>query len=90
MSELEKEIQKQREKIDARFGPGSFDKQMKRIKPHRCAKYLDDVVYGIQYKFDFTPIPVLFKCMMAEEGKEPPRKYPESVPYSRFDELKKD
>ncbi|KAI8901086.1 hypothetical protein BC833DRAFT_617971 [Globomyces pollinis-pini] len=77
-----------REKLDSLYGYGTFQKNMENIKPHRCARYMDDFFFGMSNHLDITPLGTWVKCTISSPGNEPPRKYPNSPHFYITDDLK--
>ncbi|KAL2919421.1 hypothetical protein HK105_201066 [Polyrhizophydium stewartii] len=71
-------IEQSRRRVDAMFGPGAYERGRARIKPHRCARHLDDVMHGINHLEFGKPVWAFLRCMASTPGSEPPRVYSDS------------
>ncbi|KAJ3221182.1 hypothetical protein HK099_003713 [Clydaea vesicula] len=72
----EHQINRQRQKVDEKFGPGAWRKVEDKIKPHRCNPHLQDFLISISYyPFNYAKFSayILFQCFRSEVGKEPKR-----------------
>ncbi|KAH6589409.1 hypothetical protein BASA50_010063 [Batrachochytrium salamandrivorans] len=87
--EFEKQriIAQRRLKMDMIAGEGAYDRLSAQVKPHRCARYLDDILSSFQ-KFEFLPAMGTFlACMTSNVGQEPPRLYTDSPMFNQISEL---
>ncbi|KAI8927619.1 hypothetical protein BC831DRAFT_451583 [Entophlyctis helioformis] len=77
-------IERRRRMTDAMYGPGAYDRAIAKVKPHRCARHLDDIFEGArQAQFDVSgPLGNFLRCLWSSPGNEPPRLYPDSVPFN--------
>jgi hypothetical protein len=71
--------------VDAKYGPGSYEKAIQRIKPSKCHRYLDDVLHGFKL-LDVKPVFAFFECVFSDTP--PERIYPESESFSNIDQFK--
>jgi hypothetical protein len=77
IQQLEEEIERKRSIVDSKYGAGAFDRGIAAVKPHRCAKHLDELFHGYS-KLEFVaPTVNLFKCFTASSAtQEVPLLYP--------------
>ncbi|KAI8585100.1 hypothetical protein BDZ88DRAFT_434123 [Geranomyces variabilis] len=69
--------------VDAKFGPGSWEKSSK-TNPHRCNGHLEDWIVAVTtWPMDGAgaTFSALMNCFWSEAGKEPPRRFLEPVPF---------
>ncbi|KAJ3304319.1 hypothetical protein HDV03_002934 [Kappamyces sp. JEL0829] len=77
IKELELEIAKKKAATDVKFGPGAWEEMQGKMKPHRCARHLDDFVHGVTAHLDPRPLGLLVKCFFTSETL--PLYYPEAT-----------
>ncbi|KAI8346456.1 hypothetical protein B0O80DRAFT_469104 [Mortierella sp. GBAus27b] len=50
-----------------------------RIRPHRCAKHVEDLLLALANFEVQDQLQLVWKCMRSEKGQEPPRHSPPST-----------
>lgn len=84
LNSTEEAKEKRKRIVDARFGEGTYEKSIKKIHPHRCARHLDDVIHALfNGKTSVAnAVSVFATCFFSNVGNEPKRVYPDSEPFN--------
>ncbi|KAJ8330779.1 hypothetical protein BDV3_002251 [Batrachochytrium dendrobatidis] len=80
-------IARRRRKVDMAYGQGTYDQAVGKVKPHRCARHLDDALMSIQHLEFLKGMGTFVSCLFSETGKEPIRIYNDSPMFDHVREL---